>query len=312
MYPSEIHSKRILLSPLNWGMGHVSRCISLIDLLLKNENSIVVAASEDQQRVFKLYFPSIEYVQHEGYPFEFGKNGNFGLDLAKQFRPLKRRLKSEMVEVDQLVDSLKIELVISDHRYGFRSEKVPSIILTHQINLPVKWYESWVQKIHHAYLRAFDAVWVPDTADSSLSGQLSHNTVGLKAYYIGVLSRFSLYSPHPEKEGHTVVIVSGPDVYAKQFVQEQFAMQRLGEQQFVLIIPPSIALSEVPSNFTIQPSTDWLACDQTILSASKIISRCGYSTLMDLTILKTPFEITPTPGQREQEYLFQHWQKAIE
>lgn len=308
MHPAEIKNKRILLSPLNWGMGHVARCIPLIDQLVKNGNIVFVACTDEQEWIFRQYFPSIEYISHAGYPFKFGKHGNFGLDLFKQFIPLKERLKAELLEVEEMVKRNQIDLVISDHRYGFRSDNVPSVILTHQLNLPVRWYEGLVQMTHHKYMKAFDEIWIPDTEKSDYAGTLSTNSSGFKVIYLGSLSRFSLYDKPLEKDLECVHILSGPTIYAKIFLEEKIKNSNLSAQHMV-IASKEIA-DQIPENLCqLQFSEDWRACDELILRANKIISRSGYSTLMDLVELKTPFAITPTPRQREQEYLFDLWYK---
>lgn len=309
MLPNEIKQKRILLSPLNWGMGHVARCIPLIHGLLKNENVVLIAASSDQQQIFKQYFPNIEYINHAGYPFNFGEKGNFALDLAKQFVALRKRMKLELEEVNSYVEQYAIDFIISDHRYGFRSEKVHSILLTHQLNLPVKWYEGWVQKIHHGFLKAFDEIWVPDTLQSDLSGNLSINSAGMNVHYIGILSRFSLYDKKVENVYEKVIIVSGPLVYAQRFLEEQLKSFKTYENFSALIAPKEISIMAHEPALIYHSSENWLECDQIILQAKQIVSRSGYSTLMDLYELKVPFTITPTPGQREQEYLFELWNK---
>lgn len=304
MLPSELKNKRILISPLNWGMGHVSRCIPLIDLMLKNDNVVFIAADDTQQAIFRQYFPEVNFIDHKGYPFRFGERGNFSLDLAKQIRPLQARLKDELSETEELVNEHAIDIVISDHRYGFLSSHAYSILLTHQLNLPVRWYEGWVQRLHHRLIGKFDEIWVPDTQNSDYAGELSKNRKGFNVKYIGHLSRFAIYEKQ-QKGTETVAIASGPDVYAVPFVKELLESPHEG-----LTI---IARSEVVGLFSNQPelisSSDWKIADQKILTAGKIASRSGYSTLMDLIELKTPFSITPTPGQREQEYLFSWWYK---
>lgn len=309
MLPDDIKHKRVLISPLNWGMGHVARCIPLIHGLLENKNVVFVAASSDQQQIFRQYFPNIEYIEHAGYPFKFGKNGNFGLDLAKQFSALKNRMKSELTEVEEYVTNFSIDVIISDHRYGFRSDNVHSILLTHQLNLPIKWYEGWVQAIHHRFLKAFTEVWVPDTNQSDLSGDLSSNSAGMNVHYIGSLSRFSLYDKEKEKTIEKVIIVSGPLVYAQRFFEEQLTSINTDDKTIAVIAPKEISIKAQSPNIQIKSSENWLECDQIIVQAKQIVSRSGYSTLMDLFELKVPFSITPTPGQREQEYLFDLWYK---
>lgn len=305
MLPTDIKKQRVLLSPLNWGMGHVSRCIGLIDILLRNDNSVFIACSADQQAIFQQYFKEVTFIDHDGYPFEFGGKGKFSIDLLKSFSALKKRQNEERIEVENYVDFFQIDIVISDHRYGFRSKKVKSIFLTHQLNLPVKWYERWVQKIHLAYLRAFDEIWVLDTEDSKYAGDLSRNNAGLKVQYIGILSRFGRYVLKESKTIDKLIVVSGPPVYAKQFLEQQLESFKTDEGYNVLIAPKEIVDALEIEN--IHPSNDWLICDDYFLSSKKLISRSGYSTLMDAICLEIPCEITATPGQAEQEYLMLFW-----
>jgi UDP:flavonoid glycosyltransferase YjiC (YdhE family) len=310
MLPNEIKQKRILISPLNWGMGHVARCISLIDTFLKNGNTVFAAVSEEQGAILRSYFPDVGVVNHDGYPFVFGGKGNFSLDLARQFKRLKTRLLEEEKQTEHFVDTLSIDVVISDHRYGFRSSRVPSIFLTHQLHLPIRWFESWVQKMHERFLKNFDEIWIPDTQDSSLAGSLSRNTKELNGTYIGALSRFQNVEIPETKTIDAVIIASGPTIYAAQFVREQ--LKNISDTENTLIIAaPAVLenLGDLP--VSTQSSVDWKTSDASILRAKKVISRCGYSTLMDLSVLRVPFSLTPTPGQREQEYLYQFWASKV-
>lgn len=305
MLPTDIKKQRVLLSPLNWGMGHVSRCIGLIDILLRNDNTIFIACSADQQAIFQQYFKDVTFIDHDGYPFEFGGKGKFSLDLLKSFSALKRRQNEERTQVENYVDFFEIDCVISDHRYGFRSRKVNSIFLTHQLNLPVKWYERWGQNIHINYLRSFDEIWVLDTEDSKYAGKLSRNDAGLTVQYIGILSRFGRYVLKETKTIDSLIVVSGPAIYAKQFLEQQLESFKTDEGHNVLIAPKEILEALEIENS--HPSNDWLKCDHYFLSSKKLISRSGYSTLMDAICLEIPCEITATPGQAEQEYLMLFW-----
>lgn len=307
MLPTDIKKQRVLLSPLNWGMGHVSRCIGLIDILLRNDNAIFIACSADQQAIFQQYFKDVTFIDHDGYPFEFGGKGKFSFDLLKSFSALKKRHNEERTQVENYVDFFEIDCVISDHRYGFRSRKVNSIFLTHQLNLPLIWYERWVQNIHINYLRSFDEIWVLDTEDSKYAGKLSRNEVGLKVQYIGILSRFGRYVLKETKTIDSLIVVSGPPIYAKQFLEHQLKSFKTDEGHNVLIAPKEIVSVLEKEIENSHPSDDWLKCDDYFLSSKKLISRSGYSTLMDAICLEIPCEITATPGQAEQEYLMLFW-----
>ena len=278
-------------------MGHVSRSIGLIQEFEKNGNIIHIACNASQKNVFEEYFPNSLYINHEGYPFSFKGKGNFEMDLIRCFLKLHRRMKREKDEVVELVKENRVDLIVSDHRYGFRSENIQSIFITHQLNLPVKWYASFVQKWHERLLKKFDAIWVMDFENNSLAGDLSKNDKGLNVNYIGPYSRFMFQNDNIGESGNTVLIASGPDIYAQQFIGERLPFLKISETQ--VIASDSIT---IPGNLE-RVSSLWKEQDLAILNASKIISRSGYSTLMDLHFLKKPFELYPTIGQAEQESL---------
>lgn len=295
MRPEDIRDQKVLISPLNWGMGHVSRCIGLMHQLVNQNNTIVVACDTFQKEVFQCYFPNIHYVLHEGYPFQFEGKGDFGWDLANSLGALRKRLRSEQGETSFLVNELEIDLVISDHRYGFYSKEVPSVFLTHQYHLPVRGLQSVANRWHKKRMKPFDHIWILDYPDSRLSGKLSTQPKDNRAKFIGPYSRFMIYTDKKDKMEECVVIVSGPEIYAQQFANEM-------EMRFpkaVFICSEEITLASSIKRI----SGNWKEQDQAILNAKQLVSRSGYSTFMDLEILKVPAMLYPTPGQAEQIYL---------
>lgn len=298
MLPESIHGKKILISCLNWGYGHVSRSIPLIHRLIQQENKIYFAGSKEQNAIIENYFHDVNFIEHADYPFQFSGKGNFGTDLLKSYFPLTKRIKREQKEVEQYVIDYGIDVIISDHRYGFYSTKVPSICLVHQLNLALKWHQSAGQIIHHRLLRKFDELWVPDNPNSHFAGKLSKNKSKFNASYIGTLSRFSL-EVIQEKTIENMVILSGPLVYAQQLYDQLIVSM---PEDTIYIGSPQL---KVNSKFNFIPSSDWKHCDEIILKAKKIISRSGYSTIMDLSVLNVPHKLYATPGQVEQEYLKQ-------
>lgn len=293
MKPADITNQRVLLSPLNWGMGHVSRCISLIDQLIAQGNTIFLAVDESQRFVLEQYFTHVTFIDHLGYPFEFGGKGYFGWDLTKRFSKLNQRMREERAEVESYVSTHKIDVVLSDHRYGFFSLQVPSIFITHQYNLPSRWYEWSVASLHRRLMGLFSGVWVMDFEDARLAGKLSAGAKDKRATYIGPYSRFSRYEPL-EKSIEEVLILSGPDVYAKQL------LERFSNNDSMLIIGNRNVVTNTQSSIA---AGDWLAQDRAILAAKKVISYAGYSTIMDLNVLQAESSLIPTRGQREQIYL---------
>jgi UDP:flavonoid glycosyltransferase YjiC (YdhE family) len=307
MLPSDIREKKILISPLNWGLGHVARCIPLIHELKNNGNQIIFACDQVQKQIFQVYFPHAEFIEHTGYPFHFSGTSSIRRDLFFRLPRLYRRLKKERAEVREMCSRFGIDILISDHRYGFYSPDTYSIFLTHQVNLPLRAFEFPVQRIHHKLIRRFHEIWVLDTPSNEHAGELSRLN-DLKGSYIGPVSRFSLYD-QKRGGGGNVWIVSGTEQHARRWVSE--IIQYTVGQRMTLVLPPNLSDIKIPENIESVYSDDWLRADQVILSADHIVSRSGYSTLMDLLELKVSFELYPTKGQSEQEYLYKFWKNKV-
>ena len=126
---------------------------------------------------------------------------------------------------------------------------------------------------------------------------MSKNKKGLSVDFIGPYSRFMYQTNKVNQNGGDVLVASGPLIYAKQFIEERLPFLKKEETQ--VIASNSI---QIPNEWE-RISCNWKEQDRVILNASKIISRSGYSTIMDLHFLQKPFEMYPTKGQAEQEYL---------
>jgi hypothetical protein len=305
MQPSEIFEKRILISPLNWGMGHVSRCIPLIKKLINQKNQLFIACSNDQKRVFKSYFDSeIVYIDHFGYPFRFNGRGNFILDILSNMLDLKKRHETELAELNNLIREFRIDIIVSDHRYGFRSNKCLSIFMTHQLQLPLPWYFKVAQIWHKKQVSKFDYQWIVDDEIIRLAGNLSNNSDFKNALFIGYLSRFEGAMFENEKLYNGILIMSGPCEYFLDLFQHFKNQIKSGEID--LIIGNDKALEIYKSlnlRIEFQNSNDWKKTDNLILKANKIFGYCGYSTLMDLHFLGCDSELIACSGQLEQLYL---------
>lgn len=302
MSPANIHQKRILLSPLNWGLGHVSRCIGLIRMLQKQENEVIVACDADQQQVFESYFPELEFVFHAGYPFEFSGNGNFASDLFNNRKKLLPRFAQEQKEVAKLVEAHRIDLVIADQRYGFFSTKVPSVFVTHQLHLPLKWYQFPAQWFNARLIQNFTSAWCMDNPTHTLAGKLSAPVSKIPVEYIGHFSRFEK-GACAAAVYDKLFVISGPEPYAEQFFREVLTCVAQQDEQSVCLVPHAYLAEEVPAHIEVVVASHWKENDALFHQSRTIVSRAGYSTLMDLEMLGKKAVLIPTPGQSEQQYL---------
>jgi hypothetical protein len=301
--PESISNQNVLISSLNWGMGHVARSIAVIQQLLDQKNQVFVACDEDQKAVFEVYFSNLNFIAHRPYPFQFAGKGNWGWDLFMQRKRLLERFAQERKEVEKYIAEFEIDLVISDHRYGFFSKLKTSVFITHQLHLPLKWFQKPVQYVHQKLIQNFSAVWVLDDEKQSLAGKLSREIKHPDLHYIGWKSRFQL-AEKTENTCDELYLISGPLPYSQLFLLEciEIAQQKAGNN--VLIYPKGLLLPEnLPDNLECIESENWKEIDAFLRGAQKIISRSGYSTLMDLQILQKKAQLSPTPGQGEQIYL---------
>lgn len=305
MKVEELVSKRILISPLNWGFGHVSRCIPLISKLLKQNNLIYIACDNQQKDIFQFYFSDslITYLSHEGYPFQFSGNGNFSWDLLLSLRKLANRSRLELKEVEQLVVRYGIDVVISDHRYAFRSKKCTSIFMTHQLNLPIRWFQFPFNYHHKHQIKKYDFIWLVDDESKNLAGKLSQIKNQKNAVYIGGLSRFQLYEKSKEKTD-LVLIVSGPKEYWKSLF-ELFRIKLISGEITKILGPKEIynEINRLKLSQKFISSENWKEADKELLNAKKIFGYIGYTTVMDVEELTCESFLIPCPGQLEQIYL---------
>ncbi|MDG1841829.1 MAG: hypothetical protein P8I93_05740 [Crocinitomicaceae bacterium] len=307
MIPQKISDKRILISSLNWGMGHVARCISLIYKLKNNNNQIWIAASSNQQNVFKTYFPELQYLPLTDYPFKFSEKRSFAKAMIYSALSLYSRLIKEKRIVNEWQSSFNFDLIITDQRYSFRSSKCISIFLTHQLNLPDFRFSFIFKTIHRYHLKKFNYIWICDFEDSRLAGNLSINNKYPNSFYIGPLSRFDFVELNPIKSIDSTLILSGPKAF-RSYLLEYF-LSKVDDTQKICIVTPSQFPVNIYQKYPalkrieIHVSSDWKKTDEIILNSKQICSFTGYSTIMDLTYLQIKADLIPTPGQQEQIYL---------
>lgn len=314
MLPDEIRHKKILLSPLNWGYGHLSRCISIIEHLLKNNNELYFAGREADFAILKQYFnDGITYIEHAPYPFVFNENGFRMRYIWRNLIPISRRYRKELTTVSKLISKHSIDVVLSDHRYGFRSSTCCSIFITHQCKLPIKGIWLPIQWLHRYFIRKFNYIWIVDDEEKRYAGELSI-PLNANSIYIGIQSRFKrqqLAEAKRIKEIECILLVSGPLPFSNKLITH-FTEGFSAESEPKFIIGSEDILERLPE--ALRPyfisNHDWLAVDKLLISTKRLMSYCGYSTLMDVQFLECEINFIATEGQLEQNYLMSRTKKA--
>lgn len=302
------NSKHILVAVLDWGLGHATRCIPLINLLIKQGHRVSIAGSSSSLGLLKNEFPQLEVHTLTPYNVTYSKNSSLAMTMLWQLPRLLKVIKQEHHELDALIVKHKIQLVISDNRYGCWSHKVPSALITHQLNLI---FPSWlsladkfVNKNLQKKINRFDACWVPDFPDRTITGRLSEYG-NPKVSFVGMLSRFKQVQDVEVVSGRIVCLISGPETQRQVFEElMKKELEKLNQEVILVRGLPASNRKAISNKLTL---IDHLASEELnklVQSADVVICRSGYSTIMDLQALaKKKVIVIPTPGQTEQEYL---------
>jgi uncharacterized protein (TIGR00661 family) len=306
--------KRILVTPLDWGLGHATRCIPLIKEL-QRQNCIVFIASSGRAHdlLKKEFFLTVRVFEIDGYDPVYPDGDGMVVKMGLQLGKFLSIIKKEQAQVEKIVERNAIDMVISDNRYGCYSTKVKSVIITHQLNIQMppfwKWIEKRVNKKNHDYISKFAECWVPAPEESFVS-ELAANNNNLNVRHIGYLSRFK--KMEVAKQYDICGICSGPEPQRgnlEHLLTYEFKRSRL---QCLLVLGKTEIMSKYykkDPRFTISNSLCSEDLNEAIEQSDIVIARPGYSTVMDLARLGKKAIFIPTPGQTEQIYLAEELMK---
>ncbi|MGB5417793.1 glycosyltransferase [Algibacter sp.] len=298
--------KRILVAPLNWGLGHAARCIPIINALIAEGFVPVIASDGVALALLRKEFPNLSSIELPSYDIKYAKNGKlFKLKLLKESPKLIKAIKAEKKAIKSILENSNIAGIISDNRLGVRSNKVPSVFITHQLNV-LSGNTTWLStKMHQNIIKKFDVCWVPDAeGEINLSGKLGHvKKFDKPIKYIGPLSRLTKIKT--EIKNDLMVLLSGPE--PQRTLLEEKLLSELrnfsGKVAFVKGVMEKEQTIQVKGDMTIYNFMTTGLLEKTINESALILSRSGYTTVMDLAKLNKKAFFIPTPGQFEQEYL---------
>jgi len=306
---TSLAGKKLLVAPLDWGLGHATRCVPVIRDLLNNNCEVWLAGEGKQEKLLREEFPLLVFLPLKGYRIKYAKNGLTGKILL-QIPSLLRSIREENKWLKEQVNKFGFEAVISDNRYGLHHEKIFSVFITHQLFIKSslgKWSEKILQKWNYKFINRFHECWVPDEeGENNLSGELSHPVKMplIPTKYIGLLSRFERKNIDAIKN-HLLIILSGPE-------PQRTILENKVIDQIVNYPATATIIRGLPGERNIIPSTNTIhfynhlsseELNREAMKAEFFISRSGYSTIMDIAALQKKSILIPTPGQTEQEYL---------
>lgn len=299
--------KTIMVAPLNWGLGHTTRCIPIIHALLKQKFKVIIASDGAALHLLQKEFPDLESFELPSYRVKYPSHGRFfKLKMLSALPHIYKTMIAEKKVVAKMVAEGKIDGIISDSRFGARNPKIPCAYITHQLNVLTGNTSLLSSKMHQKIIKKFDACWVPDVKApvTNLSGRLGHLKESTFAVaYLGVLSRMKKTKQPISID--ILALISGPEPQRTYF-EEKLKEELKHSKKRVLMVRGVVEAEQKWSeygNISIVNFMQSSELEATINKSELIISRSGYTTLLDLTILDKKVFFVPTPGQYEQEYL---------
>lgn len=307
--------KKILFVPMNWGLGHATRCAELIHREMKSGHQVFIAGSGPSGEWLRRYFPGLTFLEGcPGYPVHYSIKGIHWWHLLFQWPFWEWTIFQEHRWLKKQQDIYQFDEVISDNRFGIRLSDVQSIFITHQTSpiLP-RWIRGIYQFLFWKRMKHFDAIWVPDFEEAScrLSGKLSAVPTSEEVTFIGWISRFNVHQwDHQSSTYEWVGWISGPERQRTVLEHQLMHLFKQSEKRCLIITgQPHLNRQLSVGKIDLISHLDDEKMSSALRSAKKIFMRPGYSSLMDVKALHLEAELIffPTPGQTEQEYLGKHW-----
>lgn len=310
------HKKRILIAPLDWGLGHASRIVPIIKELLKQGHTLFLGTEKKTGVYLQKFFPELPQITLPSYGITYQSSGNIAFKLVLQTPKIAQAIFREHKILKQIVKQHAIDVVISDSRFGLWNKQAPSFILSHQLHIsyPAKyWFFGRIlNTVNRFFMNRFNGCLIPDTPEHLLSGKLSQNRKIKTQHFLGPLSRFTK-SKTAKKSEQLVFVLSGPEPQRSIF--EKIILTELKQTTHQALV----VCGEPEKNYDtwITPKIRKVShlndkeLKNALTEAHCVFSRSGYSSLMDYAVLQLKqVVLVPTPGQTEQMYLAEKFTKS--
>lgn len=309
-----LFGKKILLTPLDWGLGHAARCVPLVKKLQLQDNHFIIACTPQQKQFLQQELKGVEYVDLFDYNIRYSTFLPLWIKIFIQLPKLYFVVRKENNWLANYLQKNRVDVVISDNRFGFYNKSVESIFITHQLNIQAPAFKKVINRINNSFIRNYNKCWIPDYVEKGkrLSGILSNGSNPLKTTeFIGHLSRFEKKEPQ-QKKYDVLILLSGTEPQ-RTLLEDKLVSVFLNTNYTIALVRGSVTPRErkIPSNFFVIDVASSKQLQELFNSSDKIICRSGYSTLMDLYALGLKALLIPTPGQTEQEYLAGYWKEKF-
>ena len=300
--------KKIIIAPLNWGLGHATRCVPIIKELQKSNFTPVIASDGTALQFLIKEFPSLEFFELPSYKISYCRNLKWSLIL--KIPTIVGAVHKERLLIQEYVhQNPNVVGIISDNRFGCYSTKIPSVYITHQLNVLSGFLTPVTSFFHRRVIRKYNECWIPDEENSVYSGKLSRSSKNLNQKYIGVLSRFK--KQELPQDIDVLILLSGPEPNRTQLEIKLTSIFKTSSKKVYLIqgVVEKIQKTTKENQLTIVNFMLTKQLEHTLNLSKMVICRAGYSSVLDLVSLRKKALVIPTKFQNEQEYLAKYLQQ---
>lgn len=297
--------KKILVAVLDWGLGHATRSLVLIQALRQRGCTVAVASSGNALLLLRKELPEAQAFELPAYNPVYPQNSAMVFKMGSQLPHFIRVINNEQKEIERLAAAHSFDLIISDNRYGAYSNTVKSIFITHQVQVLMpsafKWMQPAVNYFNRRQISRFTACWVP-APETNPFPELMPPTESYVCY-IGYLSRLEVMQLPVKYD--LMVICSGPE--PQRTIFEKLVLKELPKLKGrVLLVrgrPDLQAGDHIDGDVQMVNYLNGHEMSTALAQSRLVLTRPGYSSIMDLGKLGKKAIFVPTPGQTEQEYI---------
>jgi uncharacterized protein (TIGR00661 family) len=271
---------------------------------------VVIAADGACLQLLRSEFPDLGFLATPAYNIKYSKNSTWlKWKLLGQMPSIIATIKEEHKWIKKVIKEYSIDLIISDNRFGMYSKKIPCFYITHQLQIKTgdRFSEKMLRKMHYSVIKKYTQCWVPDSESNGIAGELSHpKKFPENVKYLGPISRFEARQENIVYD--LLVILSGPEPQRTILEKKLLDELELFNGRCVLVRgkDDNVVYSLKNKSIEVINIANAQELNDLILKSGIVISRSGYTTVMDLIKLKKKAILIPTPGQTEQEYLAKH------
>lgn len=304
---------KCLFAVHDWGLGHATRDLLLIRALCRRGHSVTVVSSGRALQVLRQELgDQCRFVALDDIPKPLGRTAaSFYIRMSLSMPRVMLTFRRERAFTARLCAQEGVDRVISDSRFGIVSTAVPSFYIFHSLRQILPWrpwrMERWVERNQQRMLADARRVLVPDQAEDGLAGDLCHDMScdwSGRVDYLGILSSVADRGVEPDVD--VFISISGAEPQ-RTFLERLVLRQApaLGRREVVVALGrPDLPYScRRQGRLTVHTYLDRSGQEEMLNRARLVVTRSGYTTLMELAELGKRALLIPTVGQSEQEYL---------